>query len=116
MKLSILPERKLDDPRTLLYFYPKMPAVRFAKLITDFHNDEKLRMAEAIANSLGAFLVPSGCLHWRFRKNYSDRMVQVGYQTYYTLKREEMTDGAWRKFSDHVEYLQSREGEGANVS
>lgn len=112
MKMTIVPNTELQDPRTLLYFYPKMPAVRYAQLITDYHNDDKLRMAEAIAHSLGAFLVPSTCLHWRFKQNHADRKVQVGYQTYYTLRREEMTEGAYQKFVSFVEYLQSGTEEG----
>ncbi|MED4570976.1 hypothetical protein P9302_16050 [Brevibacillus agri] len=103
MRLSIIPNSDpVKDPRTLLYFYPKMPAVRFAQMVSEYHNDDKLRMAESIAHSLGAYLVPSSCLHWRFKQQHADRKVQVGYQTYYSLRREEMTDGAFQKFVDHV--------------
>lgn len=106
MKLTVVPQREVKDPRHLLYHFPRLSAQRYAQLIADFHNDDKLRMAESIAAGLGCLLVPSCCLHWRFKQNHSARRVQVGYQTYYVVKREEITDGAYQKYVDYVNKLQ----------
>ncbi|WP_016696476.1 hypothetical protein [Rhodococcus rhodochrous] len=107
MKLSIVPEREVKDPRPLLYFFPNLPAQRYAQLIANFHNDEKLKMAEQIAQVMGGLLVPSCCLHWKFKKRNADRKVQIGYQTYYAVKRDEITANAYQKYLDYVAEIQS---------
>lgn len=82
-------EKKVKDPRHLLYHYPNLPAQRYAQLIAEFHNDEKRRAFQQIAKALGCLLVPSGYLHWRWKQEHADRRVQVGYESFYYVKRDE---------------------------
>jgi len=107
MMLSVVPVRQVRDPRQLLYHYPSLPAVRYAQLMQEYHHDSLLRLAEDLSRRLGYLLVPSSCLHWRKKQEIAiDRLVSVGKNTYYMLKREEMPEKAYQKFLEYVEELQ----------
>ncbi len=107
MILSVVPVRKVRDPRQLLYHYPSMNAQRYAQLVAEFHHDQMLRMAENIANGLGFLLVPACCLNWKFiAKISAERKVSVGRNAYFMLKRSEMSRRAYEKFIKYVRELQ----------
>lgn len=106
MELTIVPDREVKDPRQLLYHYPNLPAQRYAQLIAAFHHDDKLKMAESIARGLGCLLVPSCCLHWKFKRRNAERRVQVGYSTYYVVKRDDLTDKAYQNYLAYVRSVQ----------
>ncbi len=105
--LSIVPQRKIKDPRQLLYHFPSIPAQKYAKMVATFHHDQMLKMAEKLANGLGYILVPGSCLHWKKKQEFEARQVNVGKFTYYTLKREEMTKQTLEKYLQYVEDIQS---------
>lgn len=116
MILSVVPKRRVKDPRQLLYHYPSISAQRYAKLVANFHNDQMVKMAEEIANGLGFLLVPACCLHWKFKIDISgERKVQVGRFSFYMLKKSEMTKRAYQKFLDYIAEIQN-EGEGNEKS
>lgn len=107
MILSVVPQRKVRDPRQLLYHYPSMPAIRYAQLMQEYHHDSLLRLAEDMAKGLGYLLVPSCCLHWRKKQEVAlERQVNVGKNTYYMLKQEEIPPRSYKKFREYVEELQ----------
>lgn len=106
-ELSIVPKRRVRDPRQLLYHYPNLPAQRFAKLAQVFYHDQTLRTLENAGKGIGYLLIPSGCLHWKWKKNHSDRQVQVGYQTFYFARREEITQRTYEKYLVYVHEIQA---------
>ena len=108
---SIVPARKIKDPRQLLYHFPSIPAQKYAKMVATFHHDQMLKMAEQLARGLGYILVPGSCLHWKKKQEYENRRVSIGCFTFYTLKREEMTKQANDKFLQYVSEIQAESEE-----
>jgi hypothetical protein len=103
---SIVPERKIKDPRQLLFHFPSMPVQVYAQLIAEFHSDQMLKMAEQIAHSLGFNLVPYSCLHWKVRRNIAaERKVKIGRCSYFMLKPSEMPQRSLEKFQEYLEEI-----------
>lgn len=107
--ISIVPERKIKDPRQLLYHFPSIPAQKYAKMVATFHHDQMLKMAEKLARGLGYILVPGCCLHWKKKQEFADRQINIGKFTYYTLKREEMTKQAYAKLMQYIQEIHEEE-------
>lgn len=107
MNKSIVPVRRVSDPRQLLYHYPTMPVIRYAKLAADFYQDQLLRLAEDLAARQGFILVPASCLSWRKKQEIaSERQVSIGKHSYYMMRHDEMTQSAQRKLQAYIEDLQ----------
>lgn len=110
MKYSIVPERKIKDPRQLLYHFPSMNAQRYAQLMNEFHQDQLLRMAEQIAQGFGFLLIPASCLHWKFKgKIKEERKVTVGRMSFYMLKKDEIPQRSMEKYHEYIKDLQNQE-------
>lgn len=98
---SVVPAGYRDkDPRTLLYFYPSMPKVLYAKKMATFAFYYALDAAEQVAHRLGYVLVPYECLHWARRKTFAaqGRKIKIGRRTYYLMRQNEFTKNEKRKF------------------
>jgi hypothetical protein len=106
MTYSVVPDRKIKDPRQLLFHFPSMNAQRYAQLVAEFHQDQMLRMAEQIAQGLGFLLIPSSCLHWKVKARIAaERKVNIGRCTYYMLKQEEIPKKSLEKFIEYIEEI-----------
>lgn len=102
-----MPENfKQSDPRSLLYHYPSLPIVKYAKLMQKYSFNQALDVAENMAHRLGYLLIPSACMHWqRIQKYGSDRRVKIGKFNYYLLRLDEMTKSEFRKLEKYIEEM-----------
>ncbi|MED2258277.1 hypothetical protein ABEO98_21655 [Brevibacillus parabrevis] len=107
MNQSIVPVRRVRDPRQLLFHYPSIPVVRYSQMAADFYQDQMLRMAEELAARQGFILVPACCLSWRKKQEIAaERQVSIGKHSYYMMRRDEMTKRAQEKLKAYIEQLQ----------
>lgn len=104
---SIVPiEYKKKDPRSLLYHYPSLPIVKYAKLMQQYSFYQALDVAEDLAHRQGYILLPSSCIHWmRVQKFGPDRRVKIGRNSYYLLRPNELTRSEMSKLKYHIEEL-----------
>ncbi|OIJ07622.1 hypothetical protein BKP35_18210 [Anaerobacillus arseniciselenatis] len=92
------------DPRSLLFNFPSMPKVKFAKMMNEFYFYKALEAVEEAANKLGFILVPRICMHWKRCRDYSeDRKVKVVGKTYFMMKFREMTENEILKLENYLE-------------
>lgn len=107
---SLVPNRRVRDPRHLLYHYPDMTAQRYAKLMQTYHNDQLLRQAEQLAKGTGYLLVPFCCLSWRIRKKTpQERRLQIGVNVYYFVHPTEMSRTAMDKYREYLDSIEEDE-------
>jgi hypothetical protein len=78
------------DPRSLLYFFPTMPAVKLAKLWQQWHQHKLTELAVQMARMAGRKLVHRSLLSHQRRKRYADRYVKIGHQVFYSLAPDEL--------------------------
>lgn len=107
-KFSIVPQNydKDKDPRALLYHYPSLPIVKYAKLMQVYMHNAMLQVAQEIADNLDYILVPARCMHWeRVKKIGSGRRVRVGRHNFYLLKEKEMTKAEIRKLLLYMDQI-----------
>ncbi|KAF0994414.1 hypothetical protein V2J23_00790 [Geobacillus thermoleovorans] len=110
MNYSLVPEHYKDkDPRTLLYHFPSIPVVKFAKITQRFYFFKQLEVAQDIANRLGYILVPSVCMHWERVKTFADRRVRIGRNSFFMMRPNELTELEHRKLQDYLDEI--RKGE-----
>lgn len=104
-QFSVVPDTFRDrDPRNLLYHFPNMPVVKYAKLMQEYCFYKQLQVAEDIAHKQGFILVPFECMHWQRKKNFaSDRKVKIGRNSYFMMKVEEMTKVERVKLEQYLE-------------
>lgn len=103
-KLSLIPDGyKQKDPRALLYHFPSLPKVKYAKLIDKFYYYKALEAVENAAKKMGYILLPRQCMHWQRKKNYADRKVIILGKSFYMMKREELTESEEKKLLDFIE-------------
>jgi uncharacterized membrane protein len=113
MNYSLVPARyKEKDPRNLLYHFPSMPIVKFAKITQKFYFFKQLEVAQDIVNRMGYILLPSVCMHWERVKQFTDRRIKIGRNSFFMMKPEELTDTENRKLREYLEEI--REYEKAN--
>lgn len=108
MNMSLIPNNyKNKDPRTLLYHFPSMPKVHFAKALTKFYNFKALEAVEEAAEKMGYILIPRVCMHWKRCRDYAEsRKVKVMGKTYFMMKYEELTNGEKEKLKEYInEYV-----------
>ncbi|OIJ22058.1 hypothetical protein BKP45_05115 [Anaerobacillus alkalidiazotrophicus] len=101
---SVVPERYKDkDPRALLYHFPSLPKVKFAKLMAQFTYYKQLEVAEDLANRQGYILLPFVCMHWQRRGQFTpDRKVKIGRNSFFMMKINELTKSEEFKFKDFL--------------
>ena len=104
-KYSIIPENfREKDPRTLLYHFPSLPIVKYAKLMQTYSHLMALDVAEDLSMRQGYVLLPFSCIHWkRAQKMGAERRLKIGRNSYYLMRLQEMTDGELGKLQDHIE-------------
>ncbi|MFC4323694.1 hypothetical protein [Litchfieldia salsa] len=110
MKLSVVPDNFKDrDPRNLLYHFPSMPVVKYAKIMQEYCFFKQLKVAEEMAHKLGFILVPFDCMNWQRKKNFSsDRKVKIGRNSYFMMKLNELTKSENAKLRSYVDELREK--------
>lgn len=104
---SIVPKNfKGKDPRALLYHFPSLPIVKYAKLMQKYSFNQALEAAESVANYSGYLLLPSACMHWQRVKNHFERRVKVGKNTFYLMRDYELTRSEKNKLMNYIDDLQ----------
>lgn len=111
MKYSLIPcNYKKNDPRNLLYHFPSIPIVKFAKLLQDFYFYKQLELAEDLANRNGFILLPFSCMHWERAKKFAeDRRVKIGRHSFFMMKQSELTKNEESKLKKHLEEVRRKE-------
>jgi len=95
---------KNRDPRALLYNFPSLPKVKFAKLMNEFYYFKALEAVEEAANKLGFILLPRNCMNWKRCRDYSDdRKVKVCGRTFFMMKFNELTESEAEKLENYIE-------------
>jgi hypothetical protein len=113
MNYSLVPARyKEKDPRNLLYHFPSIPVVKFAKITQKFYFFKQLEVAQDIVNRMGYILLPSVCMHWERVKQFADRRIKIGRNSFFMMKPDELTETERRKLHEYLEEI--REYEKAN--
>lgn len=109
IECSLLPPHFKDkDPRTLLYHFPSIPAVKIAKLYQEYTFYKQLEVAEEVANNMGYLLIPYVCVHQKRREKLSqDRKVKIGRNSYFMMAKNEMTMKERKKFIEYIQELHS---------
>lgn len=109
--MSVLPPKfKKRDPRQLLYHYPSMPVIKYAKMMQEYSFFHALSVAEDIAHKQGFLLIPYSCMHWERKKHFaSNRRVKIGRNSYFMLKENEMTPSEKRKFKEYVNDINEKD-------
>lgn len=104
---SIVPEGfRESDPRSLLYHYPSLPVVKYAKLMQRYSHLQALDVAEDLSMRQGYVLLPSSCIHWeRVRKYGPERRIKIGRYSYYLMRLKEMTDSELAKLKNYIEEM-----------
>ncbi len=103
-KLSLIPDGyKTKDPRALLYHFPSLPKVKYAKLVDKFYYYKALEAVENVANKMGYILLPRICMHWQRKKNYADRKIVVLGKSFYMMKIAELTETEKSKLLEYIE-------------
>lgn len=97
MGLSLVNKDKLKkDPTKLLYLYPSMPKIRFAKQVDAYYRAQAIAAAELAAKANHCLLVPARCIHYK-RRDQSKRVVIYG-RSYYIMHKDDMTELEWAKY------------------
>lgn len=95
---------KNRDPRALLYNFPSLPKVKFAKLMNEFYKFQALEAVEDLVNKLGYILLPRNCMNWKRCRDYSaDRKVKVCGRTYFMMRFDELTKSEIEKLENYIE-------------
>ncbi len=100
---SVVPVKYKDkDPRALVYHFPSMPIVKFAKLMAQFTYYKQLEVAEDLANRQGYILLPFNCMHWQRRGQFPERKVKIGRNSFFMMKITELTKSEEIKLKDFL--------------
>lgn len=107
---SIVPAQyKKKDPRALLYHYPNLPIVKYAKLMQQFSFFQALEVAEDLANRQGYILLPWTCMHWQRAKLYGrDRKVKIGRNSFFMMKLDELTKSEREKLELYIQEMKNK--------
>lgn len=108
LKYNVVPDKHNNkrDPRSLLYHYPSLPIVKYAKLMQEYMHNSMLKLAQDMADQLCYVLVPASCIHWeRVKKIGNDRRVRVGRHNFYLLLENEMTKTEVKKLLLYMDKL-----------
>ncbi|ACJ33179.1 hypothetical protein [Anoxybacillus flavithermus] len=115
MNYSLVPQHYKDkDPRTLLYHFPSIPVVKFAKITQKFYFFKQLEIAQDIVNRMGYILLPSVCMHWERVKQFAERRIKIGRNSFFMMKIEELTEKEKEKLNEYVSELRGGEKDATN--
>lgn len=104
MSVSIVPPDKLQkDPRNYAYFFPRMPLVKYLRMVDEFFFWKMIEAAELAARIGGKQLVPAPCFHWQRVKHLHDKEVRILKFKFFVLSFDEMTPTEKQKFSAYIE-------------
>lgn len=103
-EFSIVPkEFEKKDPRQLLYHFPSLPVVKYAKLMQVYSFNTTVKVAEELANRQGYVLLPFKCIHWQRAQKFSERRLKIGKNTFYLMQLKELTGNEKSKMIDYIE-------------
>src|SRR5690606_32501187 len=103
------PQYKKKDPRSLLYHFPSLPIVKYAKLMQQFSFYQALEVAENLANRQGYILLPWSCIHWQRAKNFGrDRKVKIGRKSFFMMRLDELTKSEKEKLEMYIEEMKAK--------
>jgi hypothetical protein len=103
--VSIIPNSVYQsDPRQMLYHFPSMSAVKYAKMASTFYHWKMVQTAEELVKIHGQYLIPSSCIHWKRKEDIDlKKKIKIGKHVYYILRLDEMTDKEKEKFYAYLE-------------
>lgn len=105
-KFSVVPPNfREKDPRSLLYHFPSLPAVTYAKLMQIYSFNQSLEVAESVANFSGYILLPARCMNWKRVKGHFERRVKVGKHNFYMMREYELTKFERRKLINYIDEI-----------
>ncbi|GEL76573.1 hypothetical protein [Tenuibacillus multivorans] len=105
--ISILPkDYREKDPRQLLYHFPNMPIVKYAKMMQRYSFNHALAVAEDVAHKNGYILIPYDCMHWQRKQRFVDRRVKIGRKSFFMMKDHELTRSERSKLEDYLRELE----------
>lgn len=88
----------------LLYNFPSLPKVKFAKLMNEFYFYKALEAVEEAADKMGFILVPRSCMHWKRCRDYSvKRKVKVCGKTFFMMKINEITENEIKNLEGYID-------------
>lgn len=105
IEASLIPyDYKEKDPRSLLYHFPKMPTVIYAKKMQEFSFYQALDVAEQMAKAQGYCLVPYSCIHYRRRQILTDenKKIKIGRNSFFLLKKHDMTKNEYKNYQELI--------------
>lgn len=106
-KYSVVNQKyKEKDPRTLLYHFPSLPVITYAKMMQTYSFHQAVDAAERVSHHHGYLLVPSICIHWGRVKKFVNRRVKIGRNNFYFLRPKEMTKVEKEKLKNYIEDLE----------
>ncbi|WP_458414523.1 hypothetical protein ACNQFZ_06560 [Schinkia sp. CFF1] len=108
ISISVVPETFLEkDPRNLPYHFPNFPIVKYAKIMNDFNYYYALKAAEEVAHKSGYFLLPTSCMHWQRKGQFTElnRKIKIGNYSFFMMKEEELTKSERQKLERYLEEL-----------
>lgn len=106
-KYSIVPPGNDKDPRALLYHFPSLPIVKYAKMMQKYSFIQAVAAAEKVAHLSNYILLPSKCMHWQRVKKNNERRVKVGKNTFYLMRLNELTKSEHQKLLYYIDDFQS---------
>ena len=104
---SIVPKNfNKKDPRQLLYHYPSLPIVKYAKLMQTYSFNQALSVAEDLAHRQGYILLPFKCIHWQRAQKYGlERRVKIGKYSFYLMRLKEITKSEQSKLDYYIKEI-----------
>lgn len=95
--LSLVNQAEIEkDPSKLLYHYPSIPKMRYAKMVDKYYRALAIRAAEDAAKANQCLLVPARCINYK-RKDLSKRVIIYG-KSYYIMSIDDMTEIEIQKY------------------
>lgn len=106
-EMTLVPDKFKDrDPRTLLYHFPHMPVIKYAKLMQEYTFYKLLKTAEQVAKMNGYILIPYSCMNWQRRANFAEqRKIKVNNHSFFMMKYEELTNSERKKLDQYLSEL-----------
>lgn len=104
-KYSIVPPGNDKDPRALLYHFPSLPIVKYAKMMQKYSFIQAVESAERVAHLSNYILLPSKCMHWQRVKKNHERRLKIGKNTFYLMRLNELTRMEKQKLLYYIEDL-----------
>lgn len=104
-EFDIVPYQKVKkDPRQLLYHFPSLPTIKYAKMMDVYSHNKAIKAAQDVANSLGYLLIPFPCVHQKRakKKELDNKKIRIGRSPFYLFKIDELTTNEKTKLINYI--------------